>query len=105
MIGERIGDFFYQLSVLADNCKQREDFAATAASTASVHLLHQRFAHANCRDVARTIKSKAVKDTNVDRSIMENDSTSGNKSPESFIKIAADILHNRTALAKEQTEQ
>lgn len=66
MIGERIGDSLYQLSVLADNCKQREDFAATAASTASVHLLHQRFAHANCRDIARTIKLKAVKDTNLD---------------------------------------
>ena len=66
MTGERIGDSLYQLSVLADNSKHREDFAATAVSSASTNLLHQRFAHANCRDVTRTIKSKAVKDTHLD---------------------------------------
>lgn len=66
MTGERIGDSLYQLSVLADNSKHREDFAATAVSLASAHLLHQRFAHANCRDVTRTIKSKAVKNTHLD---------------------------------------
>lgn len=66
MTGERIGDSLYQLSVLADNSKHREDFAATAVSLASTNLLHQRFAHANCRDVTRTIKSKAVKDTHLD---------------------------------------
>jgi hypothetical protein len=66
MTGERIGDSLYQLSVLADNSKHREDFAATAVSLASANLLHQRFAHANCRDVTRTINSKAVKDTHLD---------------------------------------
>jgi hypothetical protein len=46
MVGERVGDSLFQLSVLAESCKQREDFAATATSTASVHLLHQQLAHA-----------------------------------------------------------
>jgi hypothetical protein len=45
MVGERVGDSLFQLSVLAESCKQREDFSDTAASTASVHLLHQHFAH------------------------------------------------------------
>ena len=66
MTGERIGDSLYLLSVLADNCKHREDFTAKAVSLASAHLLHQRFAHANCRDVIRTIKSKAVEDIKLD---------------------------------------
>ncbi len=41
-IEEKIVVSLYLLNVLADNCKKREEFSATAASTASAHLLHQQ---------------------------------------------------------------
>lgn len=66
MVGERVGDSIYSLRVTPANCKQGEDVAAIASSTVPIQLLHQRFAHTNCRDLRRTIQLKAVKDVNLD---------------------------------------
>lgn len=48
------------------NCKQGRDSAAVASSTVPIQLLHQRFAHTNCRDLRRKIKLGVVKDVNLD---------------------------------------
>ncbi len=66
MAGKRVWDFIYSLRVTPVNCKQGRDSTAVASSTVPIQLLHQRFAHTNCRDLRRTIQLGVVKDVNLD---------------------------------------
>ena len=77
MVGERVGDSLYQLHVTPTTINKQQTTAAVAASTSPIQLIHQRFAHVNCKDLKRTLKLKAVEGVNFDLNCPDKPNCSG----------------------------
>ena len=77
MVGERVGDSLYQLHVTPTTINKQQTTAAVAESTSPIQLIHQRFAHVNCKDLKRTLKLKAVEGVDFDLNCSDKPNCSG----------------------------
>ena len=78
MVGKRVGASLYQLHVTPTTINKQQTTAAVAESTSPIQLIHQRFAHVNCKDLKRTLIEGV-------RSSMYNSNV--NESPNTFVSV------------------